>query len=247
MKVYAKQINPEYQESPLFIYGIEFQYKDSLIMPGNRYFKAHNVDFPAWEHITRYFDEMANEWNNDGAYYEYDPETRRYVIQYSKRVYTVAEILKDYGFSRPDGKPWTNKQKHAFRLLMENDDHNSEDEEIFLPLLKLLTGYEWETHTIRGCCQSDWADVITRADVFTKEALEYFEMEYFNLGSEWMIHDEENEPEEAEDVSGYCTYCHGWNTEMIRSEIANIAGCEPEEVTLFAHAGTSFHDVYSEV
>ena len=62
-----------------------------------------------------------------------------------------------------------------------------------------------------------------------------------------MIHDEDTEPEEAEDVSGYCAYCYSWDTDGIRAEIANIAGCKPEEVTLFAYTGAGFHDVYSGV
>ena len=234
MKVYARQVNPTCQESPLFLMDeIEEFYADCLIMPGNRDFDAHNTDFPAWEQITRYFDEMAGEWKNDGAFYEYDPETNRYKVTYTKKEYTLAEILKDYGFSRPDGKPWNNKQKHLFRLLMENEHYTSENEEIFLPLLRLLTGYKWETHTIRGCCQSDYADVITRADVFTREQLEAFETQYFNTGTERIIHDENDAPETPDDITGYSVYCVSWSDDEIKKEIADAAGCAPEDLVLY--------------
>lgn len=238
MEIYARQVNPEYQESPLYTLGIEECYPDSIIMPGNRNFRAHNTDMTAWEQITRYFDEMAQEWNDDGRYYEYDPEENRYTVIYTKKQYTLAEILTDYKFFRPDGKPWTNKQKHAFRLLMEDEEHSAEDEEIYFPLLNLLTGYTWEKHTIRGSSQSDWADVITRADVFTPEVLAEFEAEYFNTGTEWIIHDGETAPEGPEDIDGFSTYCTEWDDEKTRQHIRNAYGASPDdEVILYKWAG----------
>lgn len=235
MKIYARQVNPEYQESPLsFLGALCIYYPDCLIMPGNRDF----TDFPAWKQIISYFDEMAQEWNDDGRYYEYDPEENRYTVTHTKKQYNLTQILEDYNFSSPSGKPWTNKQKHAFRLLMEDEEHSAEDEEIFLPLLHLLTGHTWETHTIRGCCQSDWADVITRADVFTPEVLEEFEAEYFNTGTEWIIHDGETAPEGPEDIEGYSAYCTKWGDDEIRDFIRGIHGTAPDdEVILYKWAG----------
>jgi hypothetical protein len=58
-------------------------------------------------------------------------------------------------------------------------------------------------------------------------------MEYFNTGSEWIIHDEESEPETVKDISGYSVYCYSWNTDGIKKEIADAAGSDPDDVILY--------------
>ena len=68
MKIYAKQISPEYQESPLFL-GDEF-WPEGIILDGNRDYQSRTI--PAYDDIKRYFDEMAEEWENDGCYYTYN-------------------------------------------------------------------------------------------------------------------------------------------------------------------------------
>ena len=56
---------------------------------------------------------------------------------------------------RPDGKPWTTKQRHAWRELLEGED-GAEEDSIIIAALGLLTGKAWKAFTICGGCQSDW-------------------------------------------------------------------------------------------
>ena len=228
-KVYARQIPPEHQESPLFL-GDEF-WPDDVILDGNNRLKSHTI--PAYDHINRYFDEMAGEWENDGFYYV--PIGYGYRPHPKKHDYTIGEILRDYGFTRSDGKPWSNQQKHKWRVFMEGNGPADEDDAI-CEMLELMTGKAWESTTIRGCCQGDWQTMIHSTD-WTREAVEQFEIEYFNTGSEWMIHDEETAPETPEEISGFCMYCHGWNDYDIRAEIANSAGGNPADVVLYGFDG----------
>ena len=231
MKVYARQINPSYQESPLMIFD---EWPEDLIVTGNRDYQSHTIF--EYNRIKEYFDDMASEWNQNGMY--------------GSEKYSLKEVLHDYGFERNDGKPWTTKQRHEWKLLMESEYYDSRDDEIILKALELMTGAEWKSTTIRGCCQGDWQNVYYRADRWDKKSLEAFEIEYFNTGSEWMIHDPtitdgiEEVPETPEDISGFCGYCHSWNEDGIREEIANMAGCNPEDVEMWAWDGTNYSDSY---
>lgn len=106
--------------------------------------------------------------------------------------------------------------------------------------LHLVTGKEYETHTICGCCQSDWQNVYYPAGALSEAALDALETMYFNTGTEWRIIDEENEDE-------FYMYCYGWNDELIRAEIANATGTTPENVTLYSFAGYIKTARYQEV
>ena len=225
-KVYARQIRPEYQESPLEWEG----YPEDLIIPADRHTKGHNVDHPAYRHIMDYLEEMAGAWEDDTVYYV---GRMRHVKPHSL---TLAEILHDYHFEREDGKPWTNQQKHIWRKLMEADDYNTEDGAM-LEAMRLITGKEWDIRSIHGCCQGDYAEVIYPVDMYSKEDIDRFEAQYFNLGTEWIIHDEREAPETPADVSGYSVYCYEYSDDGIKKEIADVEGVQPEDVELYFWTG----------
>ena len=63
MKIYAKQISPENQESPLFL-GEEF-WPEGIILDGNRDYTSRTIS--AYDDIKRYFDDMAAAWENEVA------------------------------------------------------------------------------------------------------------------------------------------------------------------------------------
>ena len=117
--------------------------------------------------------------------------------------------------------------------------------DILCKALELISGEKWGNSTIRGCCQGDWQEVIYPA-IYGREWLECFEMEYFNTGSEWIIHDEDTAPETPEAVSGYSIYCYGWNNDLIRAEIAEAVGANPEEVILYRFNGWARSASYEE-
>lgn len=95
-----------------------------------------------------------------------------------------------------------------------------------------LTGIKYEQTTIRGCCQGDWARVIYPADEY-KSGLKYFEADFFGMFTEYEIHDGENAPDGADDISGYVMRVY----DDPEKEIAEECGCKPEEVKIFRFGG----------
>lgn len=234
MKIYAKQINPEYQESPFFMFDPAEIYP-GIIFDGNRHFNSHTT--AKYDHLIRYLDTMAGYWEDANFWYEWDYTARKSIAhKKTKPDCTLSELLHGYGFSREDKKEWTTKQRHKWRLIFESDDPTS-DENI-CQALELITGKEHDTATIRGCCQSDWQEIIYPVTEYSRECIETLEADYFNTGTEWIVHDEENDPEEPGEISGYSIYCYGWNNEQIRAEIAAAANAAPEDVVLYEYAGS---------
>lgn len=220
MKITAKQVNPEHQESPLFKEIDEFP--DTVIVFGNEKYKKHLI--PEYTYIE-YFDEMAEEWRNENSGYKFGGGCIRYD---KKPSITISELLKNYGFTAPNGRgEWTNKQKHEWSVLMldESLDRNLHEKEA--KVLTLLTGNKWVYTTIRGCSQSEWQEIYYNADEWSEKDLSNFEIEYFNLGSEWEVR------EEGEDYSWY-HYCHCCASEYeeVRKEIAAAAEVTPDEIQL---------------
>ena len=105
---------------------------------------------------------------------------------------------------------------------------------VLCKVLELITGKTWDNGTIRGCCQGDWQEVIFPAE-YGREWLEDFEIEYFNTGSEWIVDDD------------FSVYCHRWNNDGIRQEIADAAGTTPENVILKTFTGWKRTPEYAEV
>lgn len=156
-KVYAKQVNPEYQESPLMLYE---EYPETIILTGNHNYPSHTI--PAYDAIMERFDDMAETWEDIGG--------KSY---FGGKRYTISEALREYGFEREDGKPWSNRDKHGWRFCMESCDYTICD------LLELITRKKWETTTIHGTSQSEWQHVFYVEDEWDKSALDNFEAEYF--------------------------------------------------------------------
>lgn len=238
-KIYARQISPEYQESPLFLFD---EWPENLVLTGNRDFNSHTI--PAFDKIADDFNNMAEDWENLSCRWIYENGAYR-KIQIKPEI-SLAALLREWGFNSPAGKPWTTKQRHQWRELMERDE-GAEEPEIMLAALELLTGAAWETRTLRGSCQSEWQECFYMVDAWSREALEEFETEYFNLGSEWIIHDEDEEPETAEEINGFSTYCTAWDDDGIKKQIADVAGGSAADVVLFAWAGYRRENVYREV
>lgn len=114
-------------------------------------------------------------------------------------------------------------------------------EKRILRALHLVTGKRYEKRTIHGCCQGDWQEVYYPVADYSPEALYTLEIEYFNLGSEWQIKTEEEDPD------GYSLYCYTTGPDCIREEIANATGEKPENITLRIFDGWKQIPVYAEV
>lgn len=227
MKIYAKQVPPEYQESPLF-----WDEDINAELFGNR--QLRGITSTLFDRLPGMMENLSCVWDNiRNGYYDNA---------------NWAEELEE--MMPPQGRePYTrDERKNAWPgLLRRYIDKSSLDNAFLCDLLGLITGRAWDWCTLRGCCQSDWQYCIYPADEWNGASLERLEAEYFNTGSEWIVHDDQDAPDGPEDINGFSVYCTGWNDDLIRKEIADAAGGRPEDVTLYKFAGYTRRAEYEEV
>lgn len=209
MKIYARQIAPDQQLSPFYT-GDHSDYTGIYIFGNKRLFGLNSEEAAAILRKVDLFSDTFELLQSGGL-----PGSK------------FSEILTYYfpgDYCRKDRLQWINLLKNYIVY---------SDEKTLCAVLNLQTGKEWDYETICGYCQSDWNICVYSTDEWTPEAIERITAEYFNTGTEWIIHDGETAPKCPEDVSGYSVYCTGWNNDKIREEIANVAGGKPKDVILF--------------
>ena len=206
-KIVAKQVPPEYQESP---WDYDERY-DRHVVIGPRNWQ----DF--WTEaygITRFCEEWFDFWA-----YMCDPETITIPPLPIRKFLESQEIVK------MSGEEWTKDElKRWIKLFDDHHGHSVSHDEV-CEMLSLLDGGNWQHEQICGVVQREWADCYYDADVITKEGVDIIEANYFNLGTEWIIDD---------DCS---VYCYGWNDDMIRQELADAIECKPEEIEMHKFTG----------
>jgi hypothetical protein len=167
MKIYAKQVPPEYQESPLFME----EWPENVFVFGNRWLTDHAGRLEDIKQALEDVYDVCNGWSC-----------------YSK----LSDVLP----ARDGGREYTRAERLTLARLAKNYQeysYNSDDENaLFCDLLELITGQKYDYTTIRGCCQGDWQNIIYPAE-YGRDWLSDFETEYFNTGAEWRI--SENNPE----------------------------------------------------
>lgn len=175
MKIYAKQVPPEYQESPLFMED----WPENVFVFGNRHYTAHAERL---EDIKRSLEDISDVCNG----------------------YGYTNNLIDVIPARDDGRAYTRPERLELVKLAKNyteySNSSSDENEIFCAVLELITGQKYEYATIRGCSQGDWNEIIYPA-AYGREWLDNFETEYFNTGDEWRIC--ENDPDGDENYYFY--------------------------------------------
>lgn len=232
MTIYAKQVRPEYQESPFYLWGAANAYP-GVIFKGNRHFHSHTT--PEYDAIRDGLDDLTNCIDTDGKFI--------YGVWYENITEAVNSLMPapqhKARYSTRDIKAWREIASEWYLL--------TDEKQAICRALQLVTGKEYEYITIRGCSQGDWQEIIFPAAEYDRDALAILEADYFNTGTEWIIHDESSTPEGPEDISGYSLYCYGWNNDMIRQEIADAAGAEPAAVIMYEYAGIYTIPKYNKV
>ena len=116
--------------------------------------------------------------------------------------------------------------------------------------LELMTGKPFGWKYITGCSQGDWQYVIYPHEEVSEKAIKALEAQYFNTGTEWIVHDDISDEDLGEDSfpsgfsGGYSTYCHAWDDEGIRKELASHAGCDPTDVVMHKFEGYKQTPIY---
>ena len=237
MKYICKQVNPMHQESP--IYGDKDRWNEIydrlFLVPTDGCYGIRN---DVLKDFFNNMEEAADAW---WAVKEKSPY----------RTYnTITEILNDL-LCREDGEKWDSRQAHAWKEILDSWDED--EESVVLKALDLYYGGDWDSKQIKGCSQGDWALVYFDSSVWPKESIEALEIEYFNLGEEWIcsctpITDEEAEEATEEDTEDEVwVYVYSWDEEGKRKEIADSIGCDEDEVVMFKYCGVVERSVYSRV
>lgn len=232
--LYAKQVNPEYQES--WIFEDDRNSTDYICVFGNKDYTRRTSSL---------FDRVLEVLQNgELAEILEDIETGGY---YSAWYKNATQAIND--LLCPEKEKYNTRDIHALKELVKAFASclSSEEDDIICKVLSVVCGYEWDYRIIRGCCQGDWNYIFYPVKYWTEKALNAFEVMYFNTGSEWIIHDEEEAPESPEDINGYSVYCISWNDEGIRKEIAKAANVSPEDVIMYSFDGYKKIPVYKAV
>lgn len=232
MKIYARQIMPEFQDSRIFDddgNGVEY-----INVWGNKDYQSRTSS--VFDRVKECLDagELAEDieavmGKNPSAIYG-----------------NITEAINNQLW-RDDGKTYSTRQIGKLKqlVLRYSDCKSSEEDQILVDVLSIVTGEEWDYRNIHGCCQSEWNTVYYPVKYWTKESLDAFETMYFNTGSEWIVHEGDTEPTSPEEIDGCAYYCVSWNDEGIKKELAEAAGGKAEDVVLYKYAGSVSMPVYN--
>lgn len=181
-KIYARQVPPEYQESPL--QQCE-EYPENVFVFGNRDFFGHRAE--EIEEIREALENIACNIETTSS---------------------LAEIIAEYFPAKLTDKNDNRRILRAANKLTHPTSDTRDRNEAIADALAVIYPEEFRVCLLRGCCQRDWQWCIYPA-AYGDTFREVFEAEYFNTGTEWTIHDSDDAPEEPDDIDGYTMYCTG--------------------------------------
>ena len=212
MRIYAKQVPPDIQESHFDI-GM---YPDVTITE-NSNFNEYKSDL--YKRVEDYLEDAYREFDEfeDG---EREPDD----AHLNALIQTYFGVL-----------PRSVDERLQWRKLLSRRIFTS----VFATSLKqiarimsLISGKPYDVHDIHGCCQSDWNCVICPDEmtVGRPSSLQAIESEYFNTGSEWMVYESEDACEaECDGTSIYVL-----DMQNPREVIADCYGVMPADVEAYA-------------
>jgi hypothetical protein len=230
MKIYAKQVAPEMQESPLFLFSdLAECVPAGVYVFGNRDYKGVNA--AAIDELQNVLYDAAEDLKSMTRGEYPGPRTKNDFY-----------ALLWYHFPTENGRKYSRADRLKWRdLLLDFDAGAVTEDDATRAALELITGDEYDDATIRGCCQGDWMRVLYPA-ALGREWLDIFECEYFNTGDEWRLSFDDPDGDENEYI-----YTHSWNDDEKRAEIAREYGAQPGDVVLYAFDGWSREPIYKEV
>lgn len=230
MTIYARQVDPEFQKSPLWIDGC-YENEPVIVIVGEyiplQGYVFESVHRDLYNRIVDCYDELVDEMH----------DIQRKVSPYYNN---LTEAIKDL-FCEYDIKLNTRVVGAVKKCLEKSGTRDYYNGTVYIEMLRIFTGLYWQKVSIAGCVQRDWAEILYYGDFDVRD----FEEMYFNTGTEWCIHDSDEEVTCADDIDGYYTYItDAWNNNMIKEKISDITGCKPEEVVLYVHSGYTRNSVY---
>ena len=213
-KIYARTLNPEFYDYRF--YDISEDDGNEVIIDGGRDFS--DVDQKDYLKAIKKTIRDYNGWDYD-YYYKG----------------SIMNYLKDYLPKKENGKKLSPKEASIIKKALEAE----KDNDIICECLSIITGKIYLMRGLRGCCQGDYIEAYYPVEDGIQKYLDYVEAWYFGTGTEIEIHDDEKDPECAEDITGWTFYTASWKTEDIKNEIRNQCGASDDvKVILYEYTGT---------
>lgn len=203
--IYAKTLNPE--SFDYRVYDIRDDDGNEVIIDGGRDY--HDIDNKGYLAAIK---KLIN---------EYDSYTYDYYYHGS-----IKEFLSDMLPKKENGKRLSPKEMAFLKQGLDNSQYANE--EIICDCLSVITGKIWKCKGLRGCCQGDYVDAYYPVEDGITKYLDWVEAWFFGTGVEIMIHDEDNEPKDAEEVTGYTFYTASWRVEDLKKEIRDYVGAKDD-------------------
>ena len=206
IKYVAVQKAPEAQESPLMIDGDgDIRMQESVLFGARGLLRGNETLLRIINRFEDYIDDIADMLNAPAS---------------------ASEIVKEIQgyFSHIVGENFKMKDQ----LIYWKDAVRSykDDSDSFSVILTCVTGNKYEHTTIRGCSQSDWAELYYPAR-WSDDEIDRFAAEYFNTGDEWLV-TSKDDPDD-----GVSVYTTSYGDEDIKKEIAgNLYDVCPDEIEI---------------
>lgn len=188
--IVAKQIPPDLQQSPIDLTYVEWE---GMAVDGNSRLKTY--------YCNEY--EQTKDFLSYCLSYAWDE-----AIDTDKQLLT---IVKSYLSTRGDIS--VDVAKKIWNILVEFDNSKLTMSDAIIKVLSIWCNSPWKVYTIRGSVQGEWQDVYYNSSMFSIKDIETFEKDYFNLGTEWKITDEDNQ-------ESWNIYCYEYDDEKLKKEIA---------------------------
>ena len=234
MKIYAKQVPPELQQSPLFL-GDEF-FPDNICVFGNRDYIEHSSEI------------VDKIWNvlQQGELVDVLEHIKEWANYYKNATDAINDFLPPEKKTR-----YSTNEIHVIRNCVIDFSCCvcSREYEILCKIFSIVTGQKWDYKIIKGYCQNEWNYIFYPVDEWTQTELNVFEMEYFNMGTEWIIDDGTFNPkyDTPDNINGCSVYCTAENEDDIKKYISNYEGVNPENIVLYTFEGWNKIASYKEV
>ena len=211
--IYARTLNPEYYDYKR--YSIENDEGNKVIIDGGREFA--NIDIKGYLKAIEKIMEDYQSWDYEQYYQN-----------------SIKDFLEDYLPKKENGKKLSPKELGDIRVALELDN----EEEIICLCLKVITGEPYFMRAIRGTCQGDYAKAY--APIKEQEHLNWVEDWYWGTGIEVEIHDSNNTPTNADEVSGYTIYLECvCSNKTLKERIKEYIGCKDDtDIKLWEYTGT---------
>jgi hypothetical protein len=218
-KTYVRKVEPENTMSELMLLGDE-AIPEGFIITGNPRLKNYkteafilvenNIDFFLYEDSLLVGNEGVSSFKD------------------------FKDLIMSY--FPPSYKPeYSNVDLKKMRNYLNSLNTSHTELDIITTILSWILGKPHTLVTIRGCCQGDWQNVIFPTKDYTPEDIEEFQAQYFNTGTEWIVHDEPTPPLDPSDICGYSVYLT--KNLNVKEELAERIGVPVDSLVIYVEDG----------